>query len=140
MLWHLRAHHISPVMRKPAFCICKNKNADQLGSNREADQRLRFRICKKYILPKSEFQVSSHFLWLYSPVCVRLGRGLGSVCVCVGGLICHILFYGIIMIGPLHDKTSNFCLQLIIHKAKFNVYSHELENDHIHKKAKQIST
>ena len=56
------------------------------------------------------------------------------------GVICHILFYVIIMIGPLHDKTSNFCLQLIMHKAKFNVYPHELENDHIHKKAKQIST
>ena len=42
-----------------------------------------------------------------------------------------ILFYVIIMIGPLHDKTSNFCLQLIMHKAKFNVYPHELENDHL---------
>ena len=120
---------MNPVMRKPAFCICKNKNADQLSGNREADQRLRFCICKKYILPKSEFQVSSHFLWLYSPVC---GGG--------GGVICHILFYVIIMIGPPHDKTSNFCLQLIMHKAKFNVYPHELENGHIHKKAKQIST
>ena len=69
---------MSPVMRKRAFCICKNKNADQLGGNREADQRLRFRICKKYILPKSEFQVSSHFLWLYSSVCVGLGRGGGG--------------------------------------------------------------
>ena len=45
-----------------------------------------------------------------------------------------ILFYGIIMIGPLHDKTSNFCLQLIMHKAKFNVYPHELENDQYIKK------
>ena len=54
------------------------------------------------------------------------------------GVICHILFYVIIMIGPLHDKTSNFCLQLIMHKSKFNVYPHELENDHIHKKAKHI--
>ena len=44
--------------------------------------------------------------------------------------------------GALHDKTSNICLQLIMHKAKFNVYPHELENDHLHKKkeAKQIST
>ena len=63
------------------------------------------------------------------------GGGVGGV-----GVICHILFYVLIMIGPLHDKTSNFCLQLIMHKAKFNVYPHELENDHIHKKAKQIST
>ena len=30
-------------MRKPAFCICKNKDADQLRGNREADQRLCFR-------------------------------------------------------------------------------------------------
>ena len=30
-------------MRKPAFCICENKEADQLCGNREADQRLCFR-------------------------------------------------------------------------------------------------
>ena len=31
------------VMRKPAFCICKNKAADQLRRNCTADQRLCFR-------------------------------------------------------------------------------------------------
>ena len=30
-------------MRIPAFCICENKDADQLHGNREADQRLCFR-------------------------------------------------------------------------------------------------
>ena len=29
-------------MRKPAFCICENKDADQLRGNRKADQRLCF--------------------------------------------------------------------------------------------------
>ena len=29
-------------MKKTAFCICENKDADQLRSNREADQRLCF--------------------------------------------------------------------------------------------------
>ena len=29
-------------MRKPAFCICENKDADQLRGNRETDQRLCF--------------------------------------------------------------------------------------------------
>ena len=29
-------------MRKPAFCICKMKGADQLRDNRAADQRLYF--------------------------------------------------------------------------------------------------
>ena len=31
------------IMRKPTFCICENKYADQLRGNREADQRLHFR-------------------------------------------------------------------------------------------------
>ena len=33
---------MSSYMRKPTFCICKNKDADQLCSNCTADQRLRF--------------------------------------------------------------------------------------------------
>ena len=66
-------------MRKPAFCICENKDADQLRGNREADQRLCFRYTDSTILyylnPK--FQASSHPLWLYSPVCVGPGRKPG---------------------------------------------------------------
>ena len=34
---------MSLVMRKPDFCICENKYADQLRGYREADQRLCFR-------------------------------------------------------------------------------------------------
>ena len=47
---------MSLVMRKPAFCIFKNKGADQLRGNREADQRLCFRYTVSTIplLPKSE--------------------------------------------------------------------------------------
>ena len=33
-------YKLSPVMRKPAFCICKNEGADQLCSLRAADQHL----------------------------------------------------------------------------------------------------
>ena len=33
---------MSRVVRKPAFCICENKAADQLRGNREAEQRLCF--------------------------------------------------------------------------------------------------
>ena len=63
-------------MRKPAFCICENKDADQLRGNREADQRLCFRYTDSTIplLSNSEIQASSHILWLNSPVCVRPGR------------------------------------------------------------------
>ena len=43
-------------MRKPAFCICENKDADRLRGNREADQRLCLRFTDSTIplLPKSE--------------------------------------------------------------------------------------
>ena len=43
-------------MRKPDFCICENKDADQLRGIREADQRLCFRYTDSTIplLPKSE--------------------------------------------------------------------------------------
>ena len=48
--------YLSLVMRKPVFCICENKDADQLRGNREADQRLCFRYIDSTIslLPKSE--------------------------------------------------------------------------------------
>ena len=57
-------------MRKPAFCICENKDADQLRGNREADQRLCFRYKDSTIplLPKSE--ISSLYL---SSVAVQPG-------------------------------------------------------------------
>ena len=63
-------------MRKPTFCICENKDADQLRGNREADQRLCIRYIDSTILlfPNLKFQASSHLLWLYSPVCVGPGR------------------------------------------------------------------
>ena len=67
---------MSLVMRKPAFCICENKDADQLRGNREADQRLCFatRIVKYLYFLNPKFQASSHLLWLYSLVCVGPGR------------------------------------------------------------------
>ena len=36
-------------MRKLVFCICENKDADQLRGNREADQRLCFRYTDSII-------------------------------------------------------------------------------------------
>ena len=68
-------YYMSLVMRKPAFCICENKDADQLRGNLEADQRLCFRYTNITIplLPTSK--ISSLLLsFLYSPVCVGSGR------------------------------------------------------------------
>ena len=70
---------MSRVIRKPTFCICENKGADQLCSNGDcaADQCLCFRYIDSttlYFL-NLKFQASWHLLhWLYSPVCVRPGR------------------------------------------------------------------
>ena len=44
-------------MRKPAFCICENKDADQLRRNREADQRLCFRYMDSNFKPQAIFCV-----------------------------------------------------------------------------------
>ena len=63
-------------MRKPAFCICENKDADQLRGNREADLRLcfRYRIVQSLSFLNPKLHASSHLLWLYSLVCVGPGR------------------------------------------------------------------
>ena len=66
--------NMSRVLRKPAFCICENKDADQLRGNREANQRLCFRYIDSTLLPTRNFQASSHLVWLYSLVCVGFGR------------------------------------------------------------------
>ena len=51
----------SRVVRKPAFCICENKDVDQLLGNREADQRLCFRYIDSTIPLLSKDKISS--LW-----------------------------------------------------------------------------
>ena len=68
--------YMSLVMRKPVFCICENKDADQLRGNREADQRLCFRkrIVQSICFLNPKIQASSHLLWPYSPLCVEPDR------------------------------------------------------------------
>ena len=54
------------------FCICENKDTDQLCGNHEADQCLCFRCIDSTIPLLSKSEISS--LKLYSRVCVVLGR------------------------------------------------------------------
>ena len=51
--------YMSRVMRKPAFCICENKDADQLRGYREADQRLCFRYTDITIPLPPIYEISS---------------------------------------------------------------------------------
>ena len=74
---HSQNNHLSRVVRKLVFCICENKDADQLRGYREADQRLCFRylIVQPLYFIYTKFQASSHVLWLqYSLICVGPGR------------------------------------------------------------------
>ena len=50
---------MSRDVRKPDFCICENKDADQLLGNHEADQRLYFRYTDSTIPLLSKSEISS---------------------------------------------------------------------------------
>ena len=66
----LTLNNMSLVMRKPSFCMCENKDADQLRGNREADQRLCFRYTDSTIPLLPKYEISS----LYpSSVAVQAG-------------------------------------------------------------------
>ena len=70
-LIHLMSPYLSRVMRKPTFCICENKDADQLRGNREADQRLFFRHIDSAFPLLSKSEISS--IW---PSSVAVQPGL----------------------------------------------------------------
>ena len=64
---------MSRDVRKPDFCICENKDADQL----RGDQRLCFfatQIVQSLYFLNTKFQAASHLMRLYSPVSVGPGR------------------------------------------------------------------
>ena len=50
---------MSGIVRHPDFCVCENKDADQLPTNCEADQRLCFRYTDSTIslLVKTEISI-----------------------------------------------------------------------------------
>ena len=70
--------YLSHVVRNPTFCICKNKDSDQLRGKREADQRLYFVtwIVQSLYFLDLKFQTSSHLKWLYNLVVSDLVRVL----------------------------------------------------------------
>ena len=64
------------VMRKPVFCICENKTQISFAVTAKLISAFVFTIRIEHSLYhlNSKFQASSHFLWLYSLVCVGPGR------------------------------------------------------------------
>ena len=64
-------NQMSLVLRKPAFYICENKDADQLCGYLEADQRLCFCYTDSTIPPLSKSEISS-----FQPSYVAVQPGL----------------------------------------------------------------
>ena len=98
-------------MRKPTFCICQSKDADQLRGNCEADQRLYFRFLDSMIPLLSKSEISS--LW---PSSVAVQPGLCRtrsetrmlVFSRLGSYVPLLFTYGI---GPfLHDELIKYLL------------------------------
>ena len=73
--------YMSRVVRKPAFCICENKDADQLRGKLTTKLISAFIFTTRIVLSlyslNPKFQASIHLLWLHSPVCVGPGRKPG---------------------------------------------------------------
>ena len=66
--------YLSSVVRKPAFFICENKDADQLTAKLISTFVFATRIVQSLYFLNPKFQASSHLVWLYSLVCVGPGR------------------------------------------------------------------
>ena len=96
-------YYMSLVMRKPDFCLCENKDVDQLISAFVFATRLiQFLF---FLNPK--FQACSHLLWLHKPVCVGPGRTVETkllVFSCGGSYGTRILVSGIMLY-----QTCNIC-------------------------------
>ena len=69
--------HLSRTMRKPDFCLCENKGADQLRSiTAKLISAFVFatRIVQFLFFSNTKFQASIHLRKLHRPVCVRPGQ------------------------------------------------------------------
>ena len=66
--------YMSRVVRKPAFCIYENKDADQLRGKLISAFVFATQIVQSLYFLNTKFQTSSYLLWLYRPVCVGSSR------------------------------------------------------------------
>ena len=104
-------------MRKPAICICENKDADRLCGSREAD--LTTQLVKSLYFLNPKFQASSHLSWPYSPVCVgpggKLQRPVFSCGLCGTSVykLKYLLFITNVLLNQFcmtENCTKNICL------------------------------
>ena len=98
---------MSRIVRKLAFCICENRDADQLRGNREADQRLCFRYIDSTIPHLFKSEISSLYL---SSVAVQPGLcRTWSETPKTGFLTMRLKYYSSIItiyLSSYHDKIK----------------------------------
>ena len=88
-------------MRKPAFCICENKDADQLCGDRTADQRLCFRYIDTAIpLLSKTSSVAVH------PGLCRTWSDTPKTCFLTTRLISKQIYVPIIRVEYLNQRTN----------------------------------
>ena len=119
---------MSHIVRKPNFCLCENKGADQLRSNYEADQRLCFRHTDSAIplLLKSEL---SSILPVSVTVQIGLCRTWSEPKLLVfsrtGSNVrgCATVYYGSFKPIKVIFPTDAWCshVMLIAQKCQFNI-------------------
>ena len=83
-----------PLREKTGFCICENKDADQLRGKISAFV-FATRIVESLYFLNPKFQAPSHLLWLYRPVCIGPVRKPRRPVFSQRGSIIKIGFYGI---------------------------------------------
>ena len=99
-------------MRKPDFCICENKDVDQLRGNREADQRLCFRYTDSTITLLPKYEITSV---LACSVTVQPGLcGTWAETSKIGFLTTRLICCSFKAINePRHEKTNVLVSNLV---------------------------
>ena len=112
-------YHLSRVVRKPAFCICENKDTDYIASrgNREVTGKLisafvfTTQIVQSLYFLNPKFQASSHLLCLYSLVFVGPGRKPRRPVFSQRGSLCT---------GMHFSQRGSLCTGMLLLKSCFN--------------------
>ena len=97
----LHEHEMSRVVRKQDYCLCENKDADQLRSNCEADQRLCFHYTERTISHLHKTEISSF---------------LACFCDCTGWFVSDL-------VGNPEDRFSRVTAQIILTKSGIQMKS-----------------
>ena len=107
-------------MGKPTICVGKNKDADQLRGNREADQRLCFRYSDSTVPLLLKSEVSRFYLCsvlVQAGLCLTCSETTLLVFPRGGSFQSSVIMcFQKIFNEPVHEKTNNLGSDQVRHK------------------------